>query len=795
MNPHIPYRPPNPSTAVNAHRGRFWTAVATALILAPVGFAQEEPDVFNLTLEELADLTVTVRKRDEAAQDVPVSVTTFTGRQLDNLHAMTLESLQGYVPNVQMQSFANVPHSAVFNIRGMGVIEPDPYGGTTVVVVEDDVPQFFNMTAFLDTFDVERVEVLRGPQGTLFGANSTGGVIQVVNRGADPNRDESAADIAMSMGNYDLLELKGAAQFPVIENVLAARVTAVHQGREGFVTNIVNGEDMGHRDRTAIRGQLALSTADGFTARLIGSYARHRDGAPDSANGDVPGEALFVPAGTIFPSVDYPDANARFPMYRSPCEPAGSRCRAPDKYLSANASVPDISDMDTYAATLSMNWDTDHIEFTSITGFKQFELHDFTDQDWTPAFLDDTERLTEGWQFSQEVRGVARPTDALEVMLGGFYARYSWDHFQDFRIQFASDGLRQLTQNDSDTDMTSVFLQSYLDLSKRWRLQAGLRLTHERTEFRARVASFTDSRGAAALRGPGLNEVPGPFETFLGDTTASDKESWGNIGGKLGFEFDARSDAMVYGYYARGFKSGGFVGRIVIPQDLGPYDEEYVDTVEFGIKTDWVDQRLRINAALFHNWYEDVQLASIYFTTDAFGNTVNGNSVLNLADAKTRGLEFDAIAAPTKNLTLSLSLGYLDAVYSDFPFVDPATTSVIQLSGTRLQNSPKFTVTAGLQHAFQAGSFDVTSSLRYKFVDKKYNNNLRNTPRSEVQPTHLVDLNIDAVPNGRRWSIGLWAKNIFDQRYISSVFDAPGVIGLVDYQEPRTFGVTLRTSM
>src|SRR5690606_3150594 len=131
----------------------------------------------------------------------------------EKLNATTLESIQGYIPNVQVQSFANVSHGAVFNIRGMGVIEPDPYAGTTVVVVEDGVPQFFNMTAFLDTFDLDRVEVLRGPQGTLFGANSTGGVVQVINRA--PQYDEVAIRAEASFGNYDLLEMRTAINVPL----------------------------------------------------------------------------------------------------------------------------------------------------------------------------------------------------------------------------------------------------------------------------------------------------------------------------------------------------------------------------------------------------------------------------------------------------------------------------------------------------------------------------------------------------------------------------------------------------
>ena len=177
--------------------------------------------------------------------------------------------------------------------------------------------------------------------------------------------------------------------------------------------------------------------------------------------------------------------------------------------------------MDTYGGTLHMNWHTDFGEITSITGYKEFELHDFHDQDWTPLFLDDTERLTEGWQLSQELRGVFQVSDSIELMVGGFFATYEWDHFQDFRIEFAAPGLRQLTQNKSETDTLSAYIQSYFTLTDRLRLQAGLRFTTEKTKFSTRVANFIDTRGRADLPGPGRNEVAAPFAsaTFSVRTT------------------------------------------------------------------------------------------------------------------------------------------------------------------------------------------------------------------------------------------------------------------------------------
>jgi len=757
-----------------------------ALLLIPsVGFAQVAASKSS-TQSTLEEVIVTAQKRSQSLQEVPISVAAFSGDQMNQIHASTLEALQGYIPNMQVHSFANVSHGSAFNIRGMGVIEPDPNAGTTVVVVEDGVPQFFNMTSFLDTFDIERVEVLRGPQGTLFGANATGGVVQVVNTAPS---GELGAKVEIGFGNYDLVEVKAAADFPVSEN-LSARVTATSQNREGFVTNIVDGDTLGSRDRSGVRGQLLYEADDTFKARLITSVVRHRDGPQDTVSGSLPGEITYVAPGTIFPSVGQSNS-ALYPMYQSPCVQANMRCKAPDKYYSAQSDEKGVSDMDTYSATLQMTWQTDLGEITSITGFKDFELHDINDQDFTPAFIDDTERMTTGDQLSQEVRINMEISDSVTLMVGGFYADYSYDHLQDFRIGWVP-GFRQLTEYGGSTETYSLFAQSYFEMSDRFRLQLGLRYTAEDQDFYTTVSNFFDSRGVPAhLQGRGSNNTPAPFEAFLGAVPVVKDESWNNVGGKFGGEYDLNEDAMLYGYYARGFKSGGFVGRIVIPEDSGPFDEEYVDTIEIGIKTELMDRTLRFNVAAFFNQYDDMQLANIYFTEDQFGNTVNGNTILNAANAETSGLEMDLLWLPNDKLTINASLGLLDAEYKEFIYGADA----IDLSGEVLQNAPETTANIGFQYIAQTDNLEIKTSLQYKYVSKKWDGNIINSPRSEVQPTNLVDLNINISAPGSNWSLGLWAMNLMDERYISNSFVAAGVVGLIDYQDPRTLGITLRLDL
>lgn len=236
-------------------------ATSTALLFPTFAIAQSEaePQV------GIQDIVVTAQKKSENLQNVPISVTAIGGDALAATQGTSLQALQGSIPNVQIDNFANTPQSAVFTIRGIGVIEPDPYAGNTVSIVVDGVPQFFSMGALLDLYDVDRIEVLRGPQGTLFGANTTGGVINVVTK--QPT-GEFGGNVKAVYGNYNRFDVTGSIEVPIIKGVLSAKVAAIHTQREGFVTNVVDGSDMGSKNLEAYRAYLRFTPSADFDATL-----------------------------------------------------------------------------------------------------------------------------------------------------------------------------------------------------------------------------------------------------------------------------------------------------------------------------------------------------------------------------------------------------------------------------------------------------------------------------------------------------------------------------------------------
>ena len=742
----------------------------------------------------LETIVVTAQKKAENLQEVPISVAAVTSNDLSDLAAARLDGLSGTVPNAQIGYFSNTPNTAAVYIRGIGVFEPDPYAGNTVSIVTDGVPQFFSMGALLDLADVERIEVLRGPQGTLFGANTTGGVVNIVN--VQP-QNEFGGKVNLIYGNWERMAASATLNLP-FSNTVAGRFTVQNDRRDGWVHNVVDGSDIGSRNVSVFRGALKFTPGDDFDATITSEFDRARNGSPTVVAGDVPGEAEFVPAGWRG-------------MYVSPCPSYTERCKAPDKYLSAanyeaaGEQVPDLSNMDTYYGNLSLNWRNTAVgDVTAITGYKHFKLYEFTDQDGTPAFLIDTERQTKGWQFSQEIRTSIKPTDRLELLLGGFYMKTHYEHYQHLRIDFGGgatynladdtytkglQGLYQLNLQDQDQQQASLFAQSYFSITDQLRFQAGVRYTHEKTKMLASTATSLAPSGAVNF--DGTDSAGGAMIDLGISAPPKGSKSWDKVGWKLGFDYKFAENQMAYLTWARGFKSGGFSGRIGLPTDLGPYGPETVDTYELGMKGDFLDRRLRANAAVFYTDYKKLQLAQIYFV-----GTLQGNTILNVGSAKIKGAELELTAIPADGLTLNASLGYLKSEYDKFIFLTTnyggGAIRTIDMHGERLQNAPKWAGALSAEYIFPAGPGDARVNVQYTFQSEKLLSSIEDVPRARVQPQRYVHANLDYKPSSANLTIGLWARNLFDKRYVNALLDLPGTLGLMQYAPPREYGMSLK---
>lgn len=748
---------------------------AIALAAAPAAAQAQAAQAEDAATGGISEIIVTAQKKSESIQSVPISIAAVSGETLSAMNVTTLQALQGSVPNVQIDNFANTPNNAVFTIRGIGVIEPDPYAGNTVSIVVDGVPQFFSMGALLDTYDTGRVEILRGPQGTLFGANTTGGVVNVV---TNQPTGEFGGNIKATYGNWNRFDVSGAIEAPLVKDVVSLKVAGIHTQRDGWVTNVWNGEDMGRKNVDAVRGQLYITPNADLKITLQGEYVAARNGAPVVVNGGLPGEANYVPEGTFW-------NGAKLPMYRSPCAAAGKPCVAPDKYFSGNNEVPDQSDMTTKFFIGTIQYDNTPLgDITAITGYKNFTLFEYTDQDGTAKTNNATRRRTHGYQFSQELRTSFSAGDAFSATAGLFYLKTDYHHYQMYHLDFALPGLIQFNVQDQQTESFSAFMQTYTQLTDALKLSAGIRYTHDSVNARSTLATGLGSKALTSADWAQFDVV------FPGSLDVGGKKSWNNVGWKVGLDYEVGQNQLVYASWARGFKSGGFTGRIGVAADgNAPYNPEKVDTFEAGLKADFLDRHLRTNLSVFYTNYRDMQVAQIYFDS---ATNVQGNRILNAAKSEIKGFELEVQAVPTEGLTLRGSLAFLDTKYKNFLYFDPVAAKTLDLEGFALQNAPRWASTLGANFTTKLpGDASIVADVSWMYTASKFYTAVVNTPRSTIQPTYYVDALLTYYGPDKRYSVGLWGKNLLDNRYISTVYDSPGYMGLVGYAPPRQFGVSV----
>lgn len=724
------------------------------MIVATPGLAASSADsTADTNSGVLETITVTAQKREENIQTVPIAVTAITGASLENQGITNIQGLANSMPNVQINSFSNSPDSAVFTIRGVGVNDADPYVGTTVSVVLDGVPVGVNTSALASLFDIERVEVLRGPQGTLFGANTTGGVINVITKQPTGMYD---GDAQVIVGNFGRLDANIALNIPISDD-LAGKISLLHSGYDGFFTNVVNGERIGRQDNTDLRGYLRYHTA-GYTATLILEYDRMRNGAQTSVNISDPSQLLYVPGVS------------------SPGSPTFRRGQAQDQ--------PDQNNKDTYSVTLNQDIATPIGDWISITNFRKYESDLYSDDAALPFPALETHRVSNQYQYSEEARSTWQANDRTRLTYGifGLGQQYALD--QGTKLDGFVKGLGQPQTQFQKNWSISAFSQGYYSVTEQVQLIAGLRFQHEKTSAISTTANtFTATTGAYSAPGDPL--IPGSF------LEATGSKDWNNLGYKVGVQDQFTQRTMGYASYTRGFKSGGFTGRIANPQDIGPFNPEHLDTFEIGLKTDLLDRRLRVNADVFYNIYHDMQVTQNITYTDG----KNSASIVNAGAARIKGIELELTAVPVDNLTLTAYLAGLDARYTKYDtfILNPVTDQTVGISyaGNRLMNSPKWSGGAGVTYALAAGPGKVLVSAQDNFTTSKYTA-FDDSPQELVGFINLVNATINWSPNDERWSIGVYGRNLTNRHYFGQKLYLAGTFAIASVGAPLEFGLDLK---
>jgi iron complex outermembrane receptor protein len=731
----------------------------TVSLAAPGGaWAQNNgPGITN----GIETVTVTAQKREENVQTVPLSVTPLTGATLERLHMQDLKDITGTVPNVQVQVNGGLSLAASYVVRGIGIAaNPSPYVGTEVGTVIDGVVQSVNELGLVDQFDVERIEVLRGPQGTLFGANTTGGVINIITR--QPTGVYGAYG-TVSVGNFGQLDGSGAVNFPIIEDELAGKLSFSHRGRDGFYTNLYTGERIGGIDSNQARAYLRWTPTANLDVTWQGEMRRIRNGTDVLLDIAYPGEIFYRP-----------DTPLDFKLY---------------------SDVPDIHNTDTFSNTITANWRTGLGTFTSITNYSTWKSYGFQDVDGIDCQCYEQVGLDKGWQASQELRDVFHPLDNVEVLIGGFAQFWGYNSNGQGWPQFASPNIVSVNLANQRTTNLAAFSQVYWKVTDRLRVQAGLRVSWERVKMKEAALTYFQPAGTDAFKGFGNLVGAALLPSDPNNLPAEGAKDWTNVGGKFGVDYQVTDEAMVYGYYARGFKSGGFNGRVTAAADIGPYNPEFVNSYEIGAKTNWLDNHLQLNMAAFLNKWSNMQVNQVLYR----GTPPQASStILNAAQATTEGIELEGEFIPVDGLRLNATVGYLHAVYDDFlsgsgalcppaPATQPSGCAV-DYSGRDLVYSPKWNASFSATYSFPVLGGVSDATVQYTFNGKRWGNYTQ-APSELLPAVSLVNANLSWTPEDGKWTVALWARNLFDRKYLSLALDAPPLFTEGLLGAPRQVGV------
>ena len=714
----------------------------------------------------IEEIVVTARKREEGLLDTPLSVSALTASDLGRMQVDDLGDLSGIVPNLafHMGDAAN----AVVYVRGVGQRDSLSFADPGVGVYLDDVYLGRAQGAFLDVIDVDRIEVLRGPQGTLYGRNTIGGAIKYVSA---PPSATPLVNVAAGLGNYSERRVRAVLSGPLGEGNLLGRMSLAWGSHEGYTENVHPGAASidGDRDSLAWRAQLSYSPSDAWAVNL----------AVDRSENE-PARSVTPARVTAGPTLVA--ATATHPAAADP--------------FSIEADFNDVERLVVQGASLVVRRSVmPNMELKSITAYREVEHETHIDLDGTgyPIFgvLVDQDQD----QFSQELQLAFAAGDALTGLIGAYWFSESDitpDGISNSEpIDFAGGAgfflpYNTVSENDQRIEASAVFGEVSWFASERVELMAGLRYTDEIRRLKRKACqAFSPQPLDIDACTPELGSL-NPFALRL-----DLEDRFDALTPKLGIAYTTNSAGMVYLNWARGFKSGGFDGRIgyngassadAVGTQSAPYDPEFADTFELGWKLGADDGSWRFSAAAFFNDYTDLQLSSFSATPGGGFATV----FTNAGKAEMLGLELEAVARPMPNLLVSASLGFLDASYKEF--IDASQRDVAD-ERTPI-HAPDMTGSLAAQYALPVGfgqlrfAWDMTWRSDY-FVE------VNNHPSLKQSGHALHNVAVLLEDDGERWALSLGVKNLTDETYITHGFDLtafPGV-GLAYHGAPRTYRV------
>ena len=726
----------------------------------------------GLVLEEIL---VTARKRVESLQDVPVAVTVFDESTIERAQINTTADLEKFVPNVDFSDNPFAGQALGATIRGVGFSDFEKSFEPAVGFSIDGVFLASNAGAAIDSFDLEQVEVLRGPQGTLFGRNTVGGVINVTrSRPTGELGFKLGANIENNAGReYNLIANTGQ-----IADVLSIKLHALTKVDETYSVDLITGAPEDQTDITSFGAAFLIEPNDNFEALISLDYF------DDDSQG-----------GPVYSLAQPSDLFCALPNFLSTPPPAGAGAFTPgtfnatcqsDSFDVAEASdfevhtrgIPFITHINGSSATVNIEYDiSDSLKLTSITGYRETDEQLFNEGlgarnlavEVFPGFEVNfpalsTNRVQEAEQYSQEIRLSGDFGDRTTFVAGLFFMEseysltggeftFNGGPSSGFGTAFSFGAVSTDERVQQDTTAAAIFVDGTYEATDRLSISGGFRLSWEEKDFQKDFI---------------LSSVDG-----VTGTSASASESWTNPTGRLIAQYEYSDNGMVYGGWSRGIRSGGFNGRGASVSAIGPYDEETVDSFEAGIRAEFFGNRVRVNPTIFLAQYDDKQeenAVSAGGDAGAVETTVQNASTVDIS-----GLELEILAQVTPSLTLRGAFGYLDAEFDEFLVpenpTDPTNTNLIDVSDSRnLRAGPDANVSVGATYirSVMDGDAQLIVNAAYNWADEL-------TTSAATDPLGLGRDTVDQVKgfdfslgietlrdSGPNWSATAYVNDAFD---------------------------------
>lgn len=727
-------------------------AVAITTVIAMPAYAQDTPTA-DEEVKALERIEVTARRKVESLQDVPVSVTSFGAGDLEEIGVEDITELQQRVPNATIQVSRGTNSTLTAYIRGVG--QQDPLWGFEpgVGVYIDDVYIARPQGAVLEVFDLERIEVLRGPQGTLYGKNTIGGALKYVSKELTGYNELS---IQGTVGSYNQRDLKLSGQTALADNFYVGAAIA-SLNRDGFGEFINTGDDNYDKDLLTYRVSAKWLLNDDMDVKF--SYDKTKD--KSNAKG---GYRLLTSSVTGAAPLD-------------------------DVYDS-NTAMPVDNLVETEGWSVTYNWDiSDQWGFKSITAGREGYTNTNIDFNSTgePIFM--VPAIYEDEQFTQEFQ-VSYSNNSNFDFVGGLYY-YDGEACGVFGTVLpmylaALGGVTVDNGGCVQTDSYAIYGQGNYKLSDALTLTLGGRFTKDEKEADVYRATYL---GIHYINAIDPDSVGTPFAVNSDFTTKAD---WSRFSPHVALNYKVNDDVMVYGSYSNGFKSGGVDMRAdqsLNPTINEPYDPEIVDTVEFGVKSELLDGRMRLNSAIFYSDYQDMQV-----TVQRVVPAGISSQVLNAGESTVKGFEIESVFAATDTLNFNVVLGYIDAEFDSVMYEEPATGDITDVTDAwSFQNTPKLTYSVGFNKTFDtnAGQFVWTTNYAYRGSAQMFE-----VPSLLDEDSYgLLNTSIVWYSKDGHWNIGLHGKNLTDEEYrvggynFDATFGDDAIVGY--YGDPRTVSLAV----